>query len=75
MKTIKLLAALLLLSTCLHAQSKSHSEKVHSYDKKNGTHVESYHRSKANSTEKDNYSTKGNTNPYTGKKGSKSPKK
>jgi hypothetical protein len=75
MKAIKLLVAALFLSTCLFTQSKANSEKVHSYTKKNGTNLESYHRSKANGTEKDNYSSKGNTNPYTGKKGYKAPKK
>src|SRR5258708_1667075 len=51
----------------------SHSTYVHGYTKKNGTHVNSYHRTKANRTKLDNYSTKGNTNPYTGKAGTIDP--
>lgn len=38
---------------------------------KKGTYVKSHYRSSKNSTKLDNYSTKGNTNPYTGKKGTK----
>lgn len=37
------------------------------------THVDGYHRSKANNNPYDNYSTKGNTNPYTGEKGYTNP--
>jgi hypothetical protein len=47
---------------------------VHSYNKKNGTHVESYRRTSANRSQRDNYSSKGNVNPYTGKPGTKTPK-
>lgn len=55
-------------------KATSNDTKVAGYDKKNGKHVNSYHRSRANDTESDNYSTKGNVNPYTGKKGTKKPK-
>jgi len=48
---------------------------VHGYTKKNGTYVHGYHRSKANGTKADNYSTKGNVNTYTGKEGTKDPDK
>jgi hypothetical protein len=41
------------------------------YTKKNYTVVKPYHKTKANKTNKDNYSTKGKTNPYTGKKGTR----
>ena len=44
---------------------------VESYTKKDGTPVSSHYRSDPNSTKSDNYSTKGNVNPYTGKKGYK----
>jgi len=46
---------------------------VNGYYKSNGTYVQPHYRSTPNSTTLDNYSTKGNTNPYTGKKGTKSP--
>lgn len=45
------------------------------YTKKDGTHVDGYMKTAPNSTEKDNFSTKGNTNPYTGKEGTKESKK
>ncbi len=42
---------------------------VNGYTRKNGTYVSGYYRSDPNNTVTDNYSYKGNTNPYTGKKG------
>lgn len=47
--------------------------KVRGYYRKNGTYVSSYHRTRPNKSKYDNYSTKGNYNPYTGKKGYKKP--
>jgi hypothetical protein len=46
---------------------------VSSYVKQNGTHVDSHQSTNANSTKLDNWTTKGNVNPYTGKEGTKSP--
>jgi hypothetical protein len=37
---------------------------VSGYTKKNGTYVDGYYRSDRNSTVTDNYSYKGNSNPY-----------
>jgi len=45
--------------------------KVKDYFKSNGTEVESYYRTSTNNSLWDNYSTQGNYNPYTGKKGTK----
>lgn len=69
-KILHLVIALSLLSMSAFAQTK-----VRPYTKKNGTHVEGHQRTRPNSTEKDNYSSKGNVNPYTGKKGTKTPRK
>ncbi len=52
--------------------SSSKSESVGGYTRKDGTYVSPYKRTKANSTDDDNYSTKGNYNPWTGKTGTKS---
>lgn len=41
------------------------------YVKKNGTYVQPHQKTAPNKTKNDNYSSKGNENPYTGKKGSK----
>lgn len=45
------------------------------YKPSTGTYVQPYYRSNPNSTRWDNYSTQGNENPYTGKKGYTSPYK
>ncbi len=42
---------------------------VNGYYKSNGTYVQGYERSNPNSTVRDNYDYKGNSNPYTGKEG------
>lgn len=44
---------------------------VKGYYKSNGTYVQPHYRSSLNSTTSDNWSTSGNTNPYTGKKGTR----
>jgi len=43
--------------------------RVRGYYRTNGTYVNSYYRSNPNSTKYDNWSTKGNYNIFTGKKG------
>ena len=42
---------------------------VSGYTRSDGTYVSCYYRSSPNSTVRDNYSYKGNLNPYTGKSG------
>lgn len=65
MKKIALaVIAALLLPTGASAQVR-----VKGYTKSDGTYVAPHYRSKPNSTKLDNYSTKGNVNPYTGKVG------
>jgi len=51
------------------AQTNPHHVKVSGYYRSNGTYVQPYFRTAPNSTNRDNFSTKGNTNPYTGKPG------
>jgi hypothetical protein len=55
----------------LALSSVSYAGYVNGYTKSNGTYVDGYYRSDANGTTSDNYSTYGNTNPYTGKRGSR----
>lgn len=43
------------------------------YTKKNGTYVAPSHATNPNKTKRDNYSSKGNVNPHTGKEGTKDP--
>lgn len=45
------------------------------YKPSTGTYVQPYYRSSSNNTRWDNYSTRGNYNPYTGKRGYTSPYK
>ncbi|MBK9040035.1 MAG: hypothetical protein IPL83_12880 [Bdellovibrionales bacterium] len=44
---------------------------VRGYTKKDGTYIQPHYRTSPNSTKSDNYTTKGNYNPYTGKEGTK----
>ncbi|MES2023906.1 MAG: hypothetical protein V4439_04445 [Patescibacteria group bacterium] len=68
MKAIKNLLFLLFLVITFQASSQVY---VEGYYRKNGTYVAPHYRSSPNSTKNDNYSTKGNYNPYTGKPGTK----
>ncbi|MBA4319939.1 MAG: hypothetical protein C0412_16185 [Flavobacterium sp.] len=66
----KYLVILLILFIC----SVSFSQKVRyqrGYTKSSGKYVQPHFKSQSNKTNWDNYSTKQNSNPYTGKKGSK----
>jgi hypothetical protein len=48
---------------------------VRGYVKKNGMYVPPHRQTNPNRTQRDNWSSKGNTNPYTGKAGRKNPRK
>jgi hypothetical protein len=50
-------------------------ESVKGYSKKDGTYVAPYHKTSPDSRKDNNYSSKGNVNPYTGKKGTVDPYK
>lgn len=52
----------------LSAQAMA-DEYVNGYTRKDGTYVAPHMRSSPNNQQWDNYSTKGNINPYTGQKG------
>lgn len=67
---MKLLLAVVLLATVATASAQVH---VRGYTKKDGTYVAPHERTAPNNTTLDNYSTKGNLNPYTGKLGTKDP--
>jgi len=51
--------------------SSSSSHYVTGHATKNGTYVKPHHQTNPDHTQRNNYSTKGNTNPWTGKKGTK----
>lgn len=57
-----------------HASSASRSGASHSvkgYTRKNGTYVAAHRATNADGSKSNNWSHKGNVNPYTGKPGSK----
>lgn len=54
-----------------HSSKSSSDVHVRSYTKSSGTAVSDHHRTNQNNTTQDNYSHKGNVNPYTGKEGTK----
>lgn len=54
-----------------NARSTPGDHVVHAYVRHDGTYVQSYHATNPNGTKNDNYSTRGNTNPYTGEAGTK----
>ncbi len=66
---------LFLLGFLGFANSSEAASRVNGYFRKNGTYVNSYYRSSRDYTRYNNYSTRGNYNPYTGKKGYTSPNK
>ena len=53
--------------------SSSRRTHVEGYTKKDGTYVAPHDRTSADSTKTNNWSTKGNVNPDTGKAGTKNP--
>jgi hypothetical protein len=56
------------LSGTGHVNPSNHS--THGYYRKDGTYVHPYHATNPNQTGRDNYSTKGNVNPWTRQPGS-----
>ena len=62
---IGIIATLFIITSTLDDTS------VKGYYKSNGTYVQPHYRSSPNSTTSDNWSTSGNTNPYTGEKGTR----
>lgn len=89
MKTIMLVAAFAVISTSAFAQygsnrgygsggygtgSNSQSHSVDGYTNNRGTYVQPHQQTNPNSTQYDNYSTRGNYNPNTGSYGTRTPK-
>ncbi|MEW6429574.1 MAG: hypothetical protein AB1568_16255 [Thermodesulfobacteriota bacterium] len=65
-KRIALLTMGLILTSTLTAAA---DEFVNGYFRKDGTYVQPHFRSEPNQYRYDNYSSQGNTNPYTGQRG------
>jgi hypothetical protein len=71
MKTLFL--AFTVTAAAMFATSAAGAGYVRGHVTKNGTYVAPHYRSSPNSTRSDNYSTKGNYNPYTGQAGTRDP--
>lgn len=82
MKMHALLAIALTIAVCTpalarggggggHSSGGSHS--VSGYTRSNGTYVAPSHATNPNGSKSDNWSSRGNVNPYTGQAGTKSP--
>lgn len=70
---MKKLSKVLLFIVCAlyFAQAAKADTYVNGYYRRNGTYVAPHYRSDANGTKRDNWSTAGNVNPYTGRAGTK----
>ncbi len=66
----RLVLALVALSMAAPAVAQV---RVKGYTRSDGTYVAPHYRSSPNSSVYDNYSTRGNTNPYTGQPGTRDP--
>ena len=71
MRTLVLIIGLLLATTA--SAAKDHV--VRGHVKKDGTYVAPSRATNPNRTQRDNYSSKQNVNPYSGKEGKKEPQK
>lgn len=78
-KVFAILAIMMLSFTSLVVEAKNTSSggsnSVRGYTKKDGTYVAPHQRTNPNGTQRDNWSSKPNYNPYTGKEGKKEPQK
>jgi hypothetical protein len=69
-KKLLVFVSILLISISLIAQrTNSNHVHVNGYTRSNGTYVAPHYKTAPNSTNRDNFSTSGNTNPYTGQAG------
>ena len=84
MKKLIFAASLVALSTAAQAQyygsrtygtgSNSQSHSSSGYITQSGTYVQPHQQTNSNGTQMDNYSTRGNVNPYTGAVGTRTPR-
>jgi hypothetical protein len=68
MRKFLLSVGFLAISALVSAQSTTY---VNGYTKQDGTYVQGHYKTSSDNSNTNNYSTKGNTNPYTGEYGTK----
>lgn len=66
-------AIFLIIFCAISSLTFANTVDVKGYYKKDGTYVQPHHRTSPDNDKSDNWSTKGNINPCTGKKGTKNP--
>lgn len=73
---MKAISILLLFLSCLAPVGAfaNHSVPVRGHATKRGTYVAPSHRTSPDHTQRNNWNTRGNVNPYTGKKGTRTAK-
>ena len=69
MKKLVILLILVFFSTSAYLEAKD--TYIKGYTKRDGTSVQGHYRSSPDRYRNNNYSTYGNTNPYTGKRGTR----
>lgn len=67
------LLALICLAQSVAVEAATGHHRVRGYTKSDGTHVRSHSKTNPNHTQKNNWSSKPNTNPFTRKPGTKTP--
>ena len=65
--------AILITALAMSAGAGAADHSTRGYVRSNGTYVQPHMQTNPNSTRLDNYSTRGNVNPYTGQAGTVSP--
>jgi len=75
MKKLLLIIAIFAFGFMFANSAKAYSYRVGGYLKRSGTYITPHYRTSPDSTRWNNYSTRGNYNPYTGSKGYISPYK
>lgn len=80
MKQLILAGTIMLAATAAHAQylsgtgSNPSTHTSSGYARSNGTYVAPYVATNPNGTQRDNFGTSGNVNPYTGQTGHRTPR-
>lgn len=73
LKLIVVFSAAVIALAPFVVEAKSGSHSVKGYTTKKGTYVAPHQQTNPDKSKMNNWSTKGNTNPYTGKPGMKNP--
>lgn len=64
---------ILAVAGSMAASAAAADDYTNGYYRKDGTYVQGYHHTNPDGNPYNNYSTRGNTNPYTGQPGTKNP--